>query len=96
MTKRKRHPEEFKREAVRLLEERGDRPVHQVAEALGVSESQLYEWKKKYGEFVEGRLNHAGETAEQEVARLRRENTLLRRERDLLKKTFAYFVKEGQ
>ena len=37
MTKRKRHPEEFKREAVRLLEERGDRPAREVAEGLGVT-----------------------------------------------------------
>lgn len=96
MTKRKRHSEEFKREAVRLLEERGSRPAREVAEGLGVAESQLYAWKKTYGQFVEGRLNHQGETAEEELVRLRRELTLVRKERDLLKKTFGYFVKENQ
>jgi len=34
MTKRKRHPEEFKREAVRLLEERGDSPVKTSGQSL--------------------------------------------------------------
>lgn len=96
MTKRKRHPEEFKREAVRLLEERGDRPAREVAEGLGVAESQLYEWRKKYGQVVEGRLNHRGESVEQELRRLRQELGQVTKERDLLKKTFAYFVKDNK
>jgi transposase len=94
MTKRTRHPEEFKREAVRLLEERGDRPVREIAEGLGVAESQLYDWRKKYGQLVEGRLNHRGESVEEEVRRLRQEVTQVTKERDLLKRTFALIVKD--
>lgn len=96
MTKRKRHPEEFKREAVRLLEERGDRPVREIAEGLGVAESQLYDWRKKYGQLAEGRLNHRGESAEEEVRRLRQEVAQVTKERDLLKKTFAIIVKDNK
>ena len=37
-----------------------------------------------------------GESADQELKRLRRENDLLRRERDFLKKAAAFFAKESQ
>jgi transposase-like protein len=47
--KRKKHPEEFKREAVRLLETRGERTVSDVAASLGVAENLLHAWKRKYG-----------------------------------------------
>ncbi len=39
--RRKRHTEEFKREAVLALESRGDRSIEDVAKGLGLSASQL-------------------------------------------------------
>ena len=36
--KRRKHTEEFKREAVRLLENRGERTVADIAASLGVAE----------------------------------------------------------
>jgi transposase-like protein len=47
--KREKHAEEFKREAVRLLETRAERTVADVAASLGVAENLLHSWKKKYG-----------------------------------------------
>src|SRR3954447_14730030 len=52
-SKRKKHPEQFKREAVRLLESRGERTVADVAAGLGVAENMLHAWKKKYGGAAE-------------------------------------------
>jgi transposase len=40
--------EEFKRDAVRQITERGY-PVAEVSQRLGVSQHSLYEWKKKFG-----------------------------------------------
>ena len=37
--KRRKHTEEFKREAVRLLENRGERAVADIAASLGVAEN---------------------------------------------------------
>lgn len=51
--KRKKHPEEFKREAVRLMEGRGERTVADVAASLGVAENLLHAWKRKYGSAAE-------------------------------------------
>jgi transposase-like protein len=49
--KRKKHSEEFKREAVRLMETRGERTVADVAESLGVAENLLHAWKRKVRQF---------------------------------------------
>ena len=93
--KRKKHAEEFKREAVRLLEGRGERTVADVAAGLGVAENLLHAWKKKYGTAAEQvRRLRGGETPEDELKRLRREVTQLKQERDVLKKSVAFFARD--
>jgi transposase len=93
--KRKKHAEEFKRDAVRLLEGRGERTVADVAAGLGVAENLLHSWKKKYGSAAEQvRRERGGETPEDELKRLRRENAQLKQERDVLKKSIAVFARD--
>lgn len=91
---RKKYTEEFKREAVRQLELRGDRTAGAVATSLGVHEGQLYAWRKKYGDTAAQAREERGESPEQEVKRLRRENAYLRRQQEILKKATAFFAKE--
>ena len=75
--KRKKRPEEFKREAVRLLETRGERTIADVAASLGVAENLLHSWKRKYGSAAEQvRRERGGEAPEDELKRLRRENAV--------------------
>jgi transposase len=93
--KRKKHAEEFKREAVRLLETRGERTVADVAASLGVAQNLLHSWKRKYGNAAEQvRRERGGETQEDELKRLRREVTQLKQERDVLKKSVAVFARD--
>ena len=93
--KRKKHAEEFKREAVRLLENRGERAVADIAASLGVAENLLHAWKRKLGSAAEQvRRERGGETPEDELKRLRRENAQLRQERDVLKKSVAVFARD--
>jgi transposase len=93
--KRRKHTEEFKREAVRLLENRGERAVADVAAGLGVAENLLHAWKRKLGSAAEQvRRERGGETPEDELKRLRRENAQLRQERDVLKKSVAVFARD--
>ena len=92
MSKRRKHyTEDFKREAVRLVKESG-RTQQQIAGDLGIGKSTLGKWLWHYGE--EDLLAGPHEDMEKELARLRRENELLRQERDLLKKATAFFAKE--
>ncbi len=85
---RRKFNEQFKREAVRFLEETG-RPLREVAEELKVSEGALWRWRKQYGTGAGEQLSPS-EAAE--LRRLRREVEILRQERDFLKKATAYFA----
>jgi len=85
--------DEFKREAVRLTQTSG-RTVAEVAADLGIGLSTLTRWKRRYREAE--LLAGPHDDAEKELARLRRENELLRQERDLLKKATAFFAKESR
>ncbi len=81
----------FRQEAVRLLATSG-RTIREIADDLGVGASSLGAWKRKLDrtELMAG----PHEDVEKELQRLRRENELLRAERDLLKKATAFFAKE--
>jgi transposase len=83
--------EDFKKEAVRLTETSG-RTMIEVADDLGIGRSTLTRWKKQYREA--DLLAGPHDDIDKELARLRRENDLLRQERDLLKKAAAFFAKE--
>jgi transposase len=88
---RQSYTEEFKREAVRLVEA-GNRPSA-VARQLGISEQTLMNWRKA---SAVGKLAATARslTPEQmEVSRLRTEVARLRMENEILKKAAAYFAK---
>lgn len=89
----KRYDREFKLGAVKLVVEEG-KSVRQVAEDLGISGKSLYSWIKEYEADKVSAFPGSGnpKAQEDENKRLREENRLLRMERDLLKKTFGYFV----
>jgi transposase len=92
MTKKRTYTREFKIEAVRLLERSG-KSQSEVAEELGVPQSNITRWKKKYGEDGEDAFpGHGRLTPEKEqIRQLERENKILRQERDILKKAITIF-----
>lgn len=92
---RRKFSEEFKREAVRQLELRGNRSGVGVAAGLGVKLSQIYDWRRKYADTAAAARQERGESPEEEVKRLRREVAELRKDREILKKAAAFFAKDG-
>ena len=93
---RKKYTEEFKRDAVRLMRNRGERTVAQVADDLGVPANQLHRWAAQYEQAAVAKRNEKGETLEEENRRLRKENERLRMEKAILKKAAAFFAKEDE
>ena len=89
---RKPYPPEFRVEAVRLSLQRGDR-WKDVAGELGVSAETLRLWRKQAA--VDAKMAE-GLTSDQleELRRLRRQVRVLEEERDILKKTVAFFARE--
>lgn len=83
---------EFRRDAVGMVLDE-DRSIADVARALGVNEGTLGNWVNK--ERVE-RGEREGLTVDErgELVDLRAEVTQLRKERDLLKRSLAFWVKE--
>ena len=79
---------EFKAEAVRLLAERRavGATVAQVGRELDVRPDQLRRWTRELKRDSENGSAVPGETAEQEVRRLRREVAVLRQEQAFAKK----------
>ena len=91
---RRRFTTEFKREAVRRLLESGQ-ALEAIARELGVTPASLFDWRKEFGPKLDGQQSDAlsgNERAELEA--LRRENRVLKEERDILKKATAFFAKE--
>lgn len=90
--KRRSFSREFKLEAVALITE-GGLSVARAARDLGISESVLGRWKKQFEEDPEQAFPGKGRLRPQdeELARLRRENEILRQERDILKKAVGIF-----
>ena len=93
---RRRYALEFKQEAAQLVTQRG-RPPAQVGRDLNIDRSLIRAWveKSKAGQLVESpNPPVAAPGLEEEVRRLRRENAILREEREILKKAAAFFAKE--
>ncbi len=94
MGKRERRDftDEFRQETVRLLETSG-RTIAQVAKDLGLGLSTVTRWKRQYHEA--NLLAGPHEDTAKELARLRKENEVLRQEREILKRAATFFAKEG-
>ena len=91
----KQHTEEFKAEAVELVERSG-KSVPEMADELGINERTLYHWmaKHKRGAGTEAADSESDLAAENK--RLRRELEIMRQERDILKKAMGVFAKESK
>jgi transposase len=87
------YPPEFRGEAIELL--RAGRSPRELSESLGVSEQTLRNWRRQ--DQIDRRERDDGVTTDEraELVRLRRENTRLRQERDLLKRAAAFFATES-
>ena len=85
---RKPYAREFKVEAVQLVTKRG-LPRKQVARDLGVDLTTLRRWIVEFEADGERAFPGQGHARDEELARLRRENELLRQERDILKKAIG-------
>ena len=90
---RRQFTDEFKASAVRLVLDEG-KTVGAAARDLDLTETALREWvRRAQADRTKGRSGLT--TAErEELTRLRRENRVLREEREILRKAAAFFARE--
>jgi transposase len=87
--RRTKYDEEFKKNAVQLSYA-SVRAVREVAEDLGINETLLYRWRKK---FTKDGDKTPFATLEEENRALRKQLAESRIEADMLRKATAYFAK---
>lgn len=88
----KRYSAEFKREALRRAAEE-QMTVKAVCEELGISTRQFQRWQGEMAMLGQDLFPGKGRPRDQEVAALKRELAQVKKERDFLKETAAYFAK---
>ena len=89
---RRQFTAEFKRDAVQLVRTTG-RPIAEIARELGIYDSTLGNWVRQ-DRINRGEQDGLSTDDRARLRELERENTKLRMERDLLKRTVAFWVKE--
>jgi transposase len=79
-------------EAVQLVQT-SKKPLAQIARDLGIADSTLHHWRKLLSEQGEQAFPGSGHQTpqEEEMRHLKRENEVLRQERDILKKAIGIF-----
>jgi len=95
MKERKKYTREFKVEAVGLLNSSG-KSGHEIEADLGIGTGMIYKWRRQLeAESSEGirAFPGNGTPRDEELAKLRKENAVLREERDILRKAVAIFSK---
>jgi transposase len=89
---RRQFTAEFKRDAVDLVRTTG-RPIADIARELGIYDSTLGNWVRQ-DRIDRGEQDGLSSDEQARLRALERENAKLRMERDLLKRTVAFWVKE--
>jgi transposase len=83
---------EFKERTVELIESSG-RSIRDVCRELDLTESAVRRWVEQ-AEIDRGRKEGVTSAEREELERLRRENRILKEEREILKKAAAFFASE--
>lgn len=91
MSKRIRYTEEFKKDSISQVTDRGH-SVLDVSRRLGVSSKSLYDWMKIYHKPIKECQIDTKQAKENRW--LKSELARVTEERDILKKATAYFAKE--
>lgn len=94
---RRKYSKEFKLEAAEVYE-KGERPLEEVEEELGITKGLLGKWVRSLEEQPKKEEAFPGNgrmpDTEARIRKLERENAQLRQDKDILKKVLSMYSKE--
>ena len=95
-TRRRRFDKQFKLDALRMVQE-SNRSIASIARDLGIHPNVLYKWREQLLADPDHAFPGKGKLKpeDEELRKLRRENEILKEERDILKKALAVFSRRG-
>jgi len=93
---RRKFSDEFKAETVKLIRE-SDESIGSICKDMGLSPTAVRNWVKQATiDGGNGPVGAATTEELEELRRLRKENRILRQEREILVKAATFFAKENQ
>jgi transposase len=96
MSNRRRYSDEFKKEAVELLKS-SNKKSQEIADELGIPVNNLIRWRREFEDIErETRVHKINPDDSEELKKLKKENDILRQEREILKKALGIFSKPGK
>ena len=95
--RRKTYTREFKLEAIELVET-SDKSIAEIERDLGLGVGQIHHWRRQLANEGYDAFPGKGHLKPQDelIRQLRRENDILRQERDILKKAISVFARAKQ
>ena len=91
---RRKFTPEFKARTVELIRSSG-KPIGQICRELDLTETAVRRWVD-HARIDAGEAEGLTSTEREELARLRKENRVLREEREILRKAAAFFAKQDE
>jgi transposase len=95
MATRKKFSQEFKHEAVQLARN-SEQPMSQVARDLGITPNLLTRWCRESATDGVKTFPGPGKPRDEELVALKRELVQVRKERDFLRETAAFFARASK
>lgn len=95
MQKRRKYSQEFKQEAVSLIQSPGV-TLGQIAEELGINAGMLGRWRRELEQEGRTAFRGHGKPRDEEMAALKRELARVKKERDFLKEAATFFAKTSK
>ena len=95
MARRRKFSDEYKQEAVRLATQPGV-TKSQVGRDLGINANLLGRWCRDHAASGSAAFPGQGKPRDEEMASLKRELARVKKERDFLRETAAYFARESK
>ncbi len=92
--KRREFADAYKAEVVALCQ-KGDRSMAEVARDLDLTETSVRRWVAQ-ADVDAGRRPGQTSAGQAEMAQLRKENRVLREERDILKRAVSFFARDAR